>query len=946
MFSIQIVSLLMTFLVSLVYFSRKRKPTFQHRLFIYMIIMTYANIVFEMAVILCAKKLDTSHGMITLIVNFIYNLLSFIFFYEMYVYIRFLSTGEETTRRKTIFEIIIPVGILYAFVIVHGLKLNNPMDSADKFVPGSPFLGLAIILYHLLVLRFVISGWKANTKTNRMAIIMNMICLTGIGITQRMNFDIRVSTLGMVVLCFSFCMTVESPDAILIEKLAYEKERADAANEAKSSFLANMSHEIRTPMNAIVGMTDIMLRSDLTPQQRNYMLNIKQSGKSLLMIINDLLDFSKIEAGKMELVEVAYDPHSFINDIGMLVLNRIGDKPIELIFDIDANLPSKLFGDPGRIKQIIINLMNNAVKFTDEGYVKLSIKKVSQNGRMSTIEIFVEDSGQGIKEEDQEKLFDAFSQVDMKRNRGKEGSGLGLSITRQLTELMGGSIGVKSEYEKGSTFTVTINQKVIVDEPIAVIKNKTGEIRLGGCLNSYDTMNVGKISRAFSLAYKELSVEELLTSDCSYLLIDEEIYKENEGMIVGLVSEERRVAVVQNPMKNSFVVNDIQVINKPLFSANLARFINDDEQIIWAEEEDSLVSFVAPKANVLLVDDNDMNLKVGIGLLSPINMNIDVARSGREALIKAAKKKYHIIFMDHMMPGMDGAEATALIRELPDFDSYYRTAPIVALTANVSDEAKKQFEAVGVKDFISKPINIMNTISTIKRLLPDELIEHSTTEASVGNVGLEKVDVESAYSKTQAESIEGIDVDEGIKYSGSKELFESLLGDFYNIIDMKSRKIRKCLEDGLLRDFTIEVHALKSTSRMIGAMELSKQFAELEKLGNEENESLLKEKTPRVLEVFMGFKDRLKTYARVNDGDKRETSNEDLVALLRELKDSIENFDVDRADRAMSELEECRFPDEAAQLMEELRVFVSDVSMEEIISTADKLVDVVKSQDM
>ena len=241
----------------------------------------------------------------------------------------------------------------------------------------------------------------------------------------------------------------------LTERVWEEKERADEANKAKSAFVSNVSHEIRTPMNAIVGMTQILLRRQLPKQEREYLMNIQNSGNALLAIVNDLLDMSKIESGKMELVDEEYDFMTMCSDLGMIILNRIGNKPVELLFDIDPDIPAKLYGDALRIRQIIINLMNNATKFTEEGYVCLTVKvnKIEEED----IELFlsVKDSGQGIREEDLSKLFGSFQQVDTKKNHHKEGTGLGLSISKQLVELMHGSIGVTSEYGKGSEFYLT-----------------------------------------------------------------------------------------------------------------------------------------------------------------------------------------------------------------------------------------------------------------------------------------------------------------------------------------------------------------------------------------------------------------------------------------------------------------------------------------------------------
>lgn len=612
----------------------------------------------------------------------------------------------------------------------------------------------------------------------------------------------------------------------LMDALVEEKERADEANRAKSAFMSNMSHEIRTPMNAIVGMTEILMRSDLPETEREYLGNIQRSGNALVGIINDILDFSKIESGKMKLVEEEYAPFPMLNDLKMIILNRIGSKMIQLEFDIDKNLPAKLLGDGLRIRQILINIANNAVKFTEEGYVKLTVKVKKVIGDKAEIFFSVKDSGQGIAPENMGKIFGAYSQVDTKKNHYKEGTGLGLAISKQFVEMMGGTIEVKSTYGEGSEFYFTIPQKII------------------------------DARRAVD------------------------------------VKEEPRLCT------------------------------------------ENVLNFTAPLAKILVVDDNEMNRKVALGLLTPLKMQMDTAENGKQALDMICSKKYDLIFMDHMMPVMDGIETTKILREMDD--EYSRNVPVIALTANAIVEARAKFFEAGMNDFTAKPIDLKDICAKIRKWLPAEYIMENKAE--------ERGDFVTPKEKESMPVIEGLDVSEGMKNSGTKDLFFSLLGDFYKLIDMKSVKMEKCLADGFIRDYTIEVHALKNTARMIGAMELSRWCYELEMAGNQSDVEKLNRETPEMLQLYRSYKEILKPYAKLQNEEKKEVSKEKIIGDLQELRDAIDMFDLDKADDIMKQLEQYRFSEELEPLAEELRAYVADVAMEEIMFTAEKMITTLNAE--
>ncbi len=820
MIRMEIACFLVLAFMAIMYFSAKREKTRLHKTFSILMIFSMIHLVLDGITIYTVNHLDSIPLWLNGVVHRLFIGTMDIIFYFTYLYVVLLIEDDEAkgNLRVTRFSKVPLIIALLGSVFLPIYYVETPQGNYSYGPPVFTIYG-CIGIYLFITIFTLIKHWKNLHSKKKIAVGVALgIELFGL-IYQALYPVALISGMGIMLAILAFYLTLENPDIFLVQQVQKEKRNADEANAAKSIFLSQMSHEIRTPMNAVVGMVEILLRTDLTAEQREYLTNIKTSGNALVSIINDILDISKIEAGKMELVEDNYELSSILNDIRMIIQNRIGDKSIEFISEVDEQLPRQLYGDGLRIRQVIINLLNNAVKFTETGHVKLTVKEDARTESEICLYVAVSDTGQGIHKEDLSKLFGAFEQVDIKKNKGKEGTGLGLTISNQLIRMMGGKLEVRSKYGVGSEFFFTIHQKIVNE----------------------------------SIESKE-------------------------------------------------------------------------------ETEADTLNFVAPDARILVVDDIEMNLKVAEGLLAPLQMQIDVADSGRKALDMIQQKKYHLILMDHLMPVMDGVETTRYLREMEG--NYYRDLPVIALTASAMKSEQQLFLEVGMNGFVAKPIDMRQLCAVIRKWLPEEVIVKQ--EMSV--IGQQTLDELQENGTEELSFIEGIDIIEGIKNAGSKKFFISLLGDFYKIIDVKANKIENCVAERMIRDYTIEVHALKSMARMIGAMELSERFLRLEQFGNANDLEAIDRETPEVLELYRSYQPILKQYGVMQETDKREAPCEEIVRYLRELQEKMEEMDIDGADEAMKKLEECHLPKQCQSLLEQLRAYVADLALEDVLDITEEMI--------
>lgn len=844
-YRMQLACLAVLFFISFLFFSVRHKASKINKLYSAVLVTTIVHLFFDMWSFYTVNHLDTVPPFMNRIAHQGYIAGIVTMAYLLYRYVLMLIYQESDTVisvPKCVHAFLIATFLGVLFLPIR--YISHPVSNYSMG-PMAYLAYISIIVYISLIAYQIYRHRIKLLYKTKLAITISFgvtsLCL----IYQAIYPYSLISGIGFTIITLAFYLTIENPDATLVELLKEEKIKSDAANRAKSAFLANTSHEIRTPINTILGMNEMILRECRDPEIYHYSKNVESSANALLSIINDILDIARIENGKMEIIPVEYDMCSLLNDINNMIGLKAQGKGLDFSMTIQEDLPSRLLGDDIRIRQILINLLSNAVKYTPSGSVELRITSDSRSTNSVELHCEVIDTGIGIKEEDLNKLTHAFSRIEEERNRNIEGTGLGISICSNLLSLMDSKLQIISTYGKGSNFHFVLSQEIVDTTPVGNIQE-----RLSSCCN-----------------------EE---NGCSHL------------------------------------GNGYQV------------------------------KFIAENAHVLVVDDNAMNRKVFCDLLKRTKLKISEAGNGFECLRLIKDTHYDLIFMDHMMPDLDGVQTLHMMRQT---ESLCMDTPVIILTANAVAGAKERYLAEGFSAFLSKPIIPNKLESLIMELLPSHLFRNPTEEELQNSNTLSDED-------TSAESI--LPIIDGLDWEYAKLHFASIsaifdsLRFFANTVEHEADSLQSLYEEQNFKDYCTLVHSMKNEAATIGIFPLAGLAKTLEDAARENDITLLTHLTPVFLKKWRSYKNVIQTaiyeteaeessFVQNIEIEKEPLTQDTFLSLAQMLEHAADNLDMEGMDYAISLFESFQITPALEPLYLQLKSASYEFDIENVKSTLNSI---------